>query len=84
LSVAECEELADWRASKGFSDAERAALAYADTMTREVTVPDAVFDAVRRHYSVRQTVELTVLIGTYNMNIRVLTALAIDLEQPAG
>jgi alkylhydroperoxidase family enzyme len=84
LSVAECEELADWRASKNFSEAERAALAYTDSMTREVTVPDTVFDEVRRHYSVRQTVELTVLIGTYNMNIRVLTALAIDLEQPAS
>lgn len=83
LSAAECEALKDWRASASFSERERAALAYTDVMTRDVVVPDAVFAEVRRHFSGRQTVELTVLIGTYNMNIRVLTALDIDLEQPA-
>src|SRR5215470_11545778 len=36
LTLAECEALADWRASKFFSAPERAALDYADTMTRDV------------------------------------------------
>jgi 4-carboxymuconolactone decarboxylase len=61
-----------------FSDNERAALAYADTMTRDIVVPDAVFDELKRHFNERQIVELTVLIGSYNMNARVLTALEID------
>ena len=47
-------------------------------MTRDVEVPDAVYDEVARHFNERQIVELTVLIGAYNMNTRVLAALRID------
>ena len=80
LSLEECDALADWRASKFFSASERAVLAYADTMTREIAVPDAIFAEVKRHFNDREIVELTVLIGTYNMNARVLQALQLDLE----
>jgi len=31
-------------------------------MTRDVEVPDGIFNNVRRHYNERQTVELTMLI----------------------
>ncbi len=49
-------------------------------MTRDVAVPGAAFDALRPHFSARQTVDLTVLTGIYNMHTRVFTALAIDPE----
>ena len=52
-------------------------------MTREVAVPDQVFAALRPHYDDRAILELTVLIGTYNMHNRVIQALAIDPE-PRG
>ena len=80
MTLEECDALADWRATTLFSARERAALAYADTMTRDIEVPDAVFAEVARHFDPRQTVELTVLIGTYNMNASVLQALRLDLE----
>ena len=80
LTKEECDALADWRDSKFFSERERAALAYANAMTRDVTVPDGVFEALRPHFNERQIVELTVLIGTYNMHTRVFTALQIDPE----
>jgi alkylhydroperoxidase family enzyme len=80
LSLAECDALANWSSSKFFSASERAVLAYADTMTRDIAVPDAVFAEVERHFNPREIVELTVLIGTYNMNARVLQALELDLE----
>jgi 4-carboxymuconolactone decarboxylase len=80
LSLKECDALADWRASAFFSASERAALAYADTMTRDITVPDSVFAEVKRHFDTRRIVELTVLIGSYNMNARVMQALELDLE----
>ena len=83
LTLEECNALADWRGTTLFTPRERAALAYADTMTREIAVPDAVFAEVRRHFDDRALVELTVLIGSYNMNARVLTALAVDLEPRA-
>jgi 4-carboxymuconolactone decarboxylase len=80
LSDQECAALADWRAAKSFSVRECAALAYTDAMTRDVAVPDEVFDALRPHFNERQIVELTVLIGLYNMHTRVFTALGIDAE----
>jgi alkylhydroperoxidase family enzyme len=80
VSLDECEALHDWSTSAFFSADERAALAYADAMTRDVVVPDDVFAAVREHFDARQIVELSVLIGTYNMHNRVMVALQIDLE----
>src|SRR5262245_23222780 len=82
LSLEECEALRDWRSSRFFSASERAALAYADTMTRDIEVSDAVYTEVERHFDTRQVVELTVLIGSYNMNARVLAALKLDHEPP--
>ena len=80
MSVAECDALADWKDDGTFSPAECAALAFTDAMTRDVTVPDAVFDALRPHFDEDRIVELAILIGTYNMQTRVLVALEIDLE----
>jgi 4-carboxymuconolactone decarboxylase len=80
LSKEECAALADWRPSPFFSARERAALAYADAVTREIDVPEAVFTELRQHFNERQIVELTVLIGTYNMHTRVGQALQIDPE----
>jgi alkylhydroperoxidase family enzyme len=80
VSLEECAALKDWRTSKCFNEAERAALAYIDAMIAAPEVPDPVFEAVRRHYSEREIVELTVLAGTYLMHNRVTTALRIDLE----
>ena len=84
LSLEDCNALAEWQGSNLFSDRERAALAYADTMTREILVSDEVFAEVERHFNAREIVELTVLIGTYNMNARVLQALRLDLEPLAS
>jgi alkylhydroperoxidase family enzyme len=80
LTEAECEALSDWKNSTLFSDSDRAALAYADAMTRDVTVPDQVYSEVRQHFDERQTIELTVLIGTYNMHSRVIQALQLEPE----
>jgi alkylhydroperoxidase family enzyme len=80
VSIAECEALKDWRRSASFNAAERAALAYCDSVTTEVHVADDVFEALRPHYPERQIVELTVLIATYNMHVRVIQALEIDPE----
>jgi alkylhydroperoxidase family enzyme len=80
LNMQECDALADWQSTKFFDPGERAALAYADAMTRDIAVPDAVFAPLKRHFNDRQIVELTVLVGSYNMNARVLRALELDLE----
>jgi 4-carboxymuconolactone decarboxylase len=80
VSLAECEALKDWRKASLFGAAERAALAYADAMVLQTSVPDDVFAELRRHYGERAIVEISVLIGTYLMHNRVMKALQIDLE----
>jgi 4-carboxymuconolactone decarboxylase len=80
LTLAECAALADWEPSAFFDPRERAALAYADAMTRDIAVPDGVFNTLTRMFTERQILELTVLIGTYNMQTRVFRALQIDPE----
>lgn len=72
--------LSAWHESGLFSAQQRALLGYVDAMTRDIDVPDEVFDTLRRHYGERQTVEITVLVGAYNMHTRVLKALRIDPE----
>jgi alkylhydroperoxidase family enzyme len=84
VSVAECAALADWRPSAFFDARERAVLAYVDEMMRNFSVPDAVFAALKPHFSERQIVELTVLAATYSMHGHVLRALDIDLEKVVG
>lgn len=61
-----------------FDAREQALLAYVDAMTRDVAVPDQVFEAMSRHFSAREIAEVTVLVGAYNMQTRVLRALGIE------
>jgi alkylhydroperoxidase family enzyme len=82
VSLAECEALRDWRASDFFNNEERTALAYAEAMTQSIVVSDEVFAALRPHFDDRAIVELSVLIGTYNMHTRVMQALQVDPENP--
>jgi alkylhydroperoxidase family enzyme len=72
--------LSDWQSSNLFTEQQRALLAYTDAMTRDIEVPDNVFNAARKHFSERQMVELSMLIGAYNMLTRFLKALKIDPE----
>jgi alkylhydroperoxidase family enzyme len=80
LTPEQVAAIADWQPSKLFNDRQRALLAYTDAMTRQIDVEDSLFTEIRKHFSERQTVELTMLIGTYNMFTRVLQALKIDPE----
>jgi 4-carboxymuconolactone decarboxylase len=80
LTPEQVAEIADWQSSQLFSGKQRALLAYADAMTRDIDVPDEVFADIRKHFSERQTVELTMLIGAYNMLTRFLQALKVDPE----
>jgi alkylhydroperoxidase family enzyme len=80
LTQDQCDALANWEPSTLFDERQRAILAYTDAMTLDIQVPNAIFDAVRAYFDERQIVELTVLIGTYNMHVRTLQALEIPLE----
>ena len=57
-----------WRESPGYSDRERAALAWTEAVTliSETHAPDDVYEAVRAQFSEADTVNLTTLIATIN------------------
>ena len=80
LTPEQVAALSDWQPSNLFDEKQRALLAYTDAVTRVIDVPDAVFVDVRKHFSERQIVELTMLISAYNMLTRFLKALKVDPE----
>ena len=77
LSEAKIAALREDRPADVFSPLERAVLDLADTMTREVQVPDAIFDPLARHFDARALVELVAIVAAYNMVSRFLEALNI-------
>lgn len=63
-----------------FDEAERAVIAYTDSMTRDVHVPDEVFAELRAHFTEAHVVELTATVAAYNCVSRFLEALRVDPE----
>lgn len=76
----ELDALADWPASTLFSGANRAALAYADAVTTQVSVGDNLFAELTQHWNVTEILELTVTVAYFNMISRVLVPLRIGTE----
>ena len=66
-----------WQVSPLFDAAERAVLAYTDSMTREIQVPDELFAEVRKHFDAQDLVELTATIAGYNLVSRFLEAMQV-------
>ena len=75
--------LAAWRESPFFTDAERAALALTDAVTRldEGGVPDEVWDPVVAYYGEAPAAELVVAVATINVWNRL--AVTAHAEPPA-
>ena len=46
-------------------------------MTRDIEVPDAIFEAVKVHFNDQQMTDLVATIAAYNMVSRFLTAFQI-------
>jgi len=76
--------VAAWQHTPYFTDAERAALALTESVTRisdrTDPVPDAVWDEAARHYDERALAALIVQIGIINMFNR----LAVSTRQMVG
>jgi AhpD family alkylhydroperoxidase len=60
--------VAAWRETPFFSERERAALEWTESLTlvSHNHVPDAVWDAVRPHFSDEELIELTLLVTSIN------------------
>jgi alkylhydroperoxidase family enzyme len=73
-------ELAMWRTSPAFNDAERAALALTDALA-DGHVPDEVNAAVDEHFGSQARVELTLTAAFYCAVPRLLDALRVPVEE---
>lgn len=80
VPVGKIDALADWQRSTLYEATERAALAFVDQAAARGDVDDVVFDALREHFSPRETVELAALVGWYVGNSRFVRALQIAPE----
>jgi AhpD family alkylhydroperoxidase len=71
-----------WRETPFYTDQERAALAWVESVTlvSETHVPDAVYEEVKKHFSEKEIVDLTLLAATINMWNR----LAISMRAVPG
>ena len=65
---------------EAFEPLERSVIAYCDAMTKDIQVPQAIFDAVKPHFDDRAMVELTATIAAYNLVSRFLEAVQVDHE----
>jgi AhpD family alkylhydroperoxidase len=74
--------VAVWHEAPVFTDRERAALAYTDAATRiaDGGISDALFDAVREHFSEKEMIDLMMAVITINGWNR----LAITARTPIG
>ena len=80
-SEAKIADIARFRESPHFSDRERAALEYAEQVTRAShDVSDALFDRVRRHFNEPEIVELTATIAMENFRSKFNAPLKIQAQ----
>jgi alkylhydroperoxidase family enzyme len=70
-----------WERHPAYSEQERAVIRYAEEITRNVRVPDEVFGAVHAFLDDEQTVELTLNIAYYNLVVRFLEPMQVELER---
>lgn len=72
-----------WKDSDRFSEREKAAIGWADEVSHlRAKENEEAFEAMRRHFSTRQIVELTFLCGMWNLSGRVAEALRLVVEPP--
>ena len=74
-------EVARWRESRVFSEAERVALYYAEAVTfTDRRVDDAMFARLRQHYDEAQVVELTAAIALENFRSKLNPTLGVEAQ----
>ncbi|SQC94182.1 Arsenate reductase and related proteins, glutaredoxin family [Cedecea neteri] len=80
-SMAKVLAVANWRSEPGFSEKERAALAYAEAMTATPPqVPDELKQTLKQHFNDQAMTELTALIAFQNLSARFNAALDIPSQ----
>jgi alkylhydroperoxidase family enzyme len=75
------DALTHWHDSAAFTPAQKTAIGFAETLARGAAVGDAAFAELRRDFSPREIVELTMVVGFYVSTAIFIKALAIPDEK---
>lgn len=73
----EGKEAGKMEGMEDLDEKQRVVVAYTDAMTRDVKVPDAVFEKLREVFNEREVVEITATVAAYNCVSRFLVALDV-------
>ena len=79
-SLEKIDKLSRYRDDPAFTPAERAALAYVEEVSCTKTASDATFEELRRHFSEREIVEITLLNAMENYYNLVNRPLGIESD----
>ena len=83
MTAEQVDGLPRWRESTLFNDRQRTVLAYADGMVSQQGVTDAEFEAMKRHFSTKEIVELTMMAAYYSGSAQITRALGVQPEKEA-
>ena len=84
LSEEKIAAIAHWQVAACYSEVERAILAYTDSLVFDGgRVADGVFDALKSHLSDEEILELTYVIGMYDMHAVISRALRLEFDDVA-
>lgn len=74
------EALADWEKSPVFTGDDRAVIHYAVEATSNIRVSDSTWNGLKQFLDTRRIIELVQNVAFYNMVVRVLVPLGVELE----
>jgi len=77
LSEEQIDLILQDKITAGFSAVEILVMELTDVMTRDIQVPDALYDSVKCHFNDREILEVVTTISAYNMVSRLLNALHV-------
>ena len=79
----EAAQGSDYMSSRVLDERQKAAIRWAEAVTvMQARDDDAAFSAMRKHFSEKEIVELTVFCGMWNYSNRLCEALHVDHERP--
>jgi len=82
ISPTEINALRSWRDAAGFSDDERALLAYVDALAAQPRPEDDVFAAVARGRTPTELLGVTALVTTYFQLAQMMATFDLETEEP--
>ena len=84
LSDAKVAALEPGADTAALDEVERLILQFTDQLVHHVKAPDAMFEAMRAHFSDRELAELVLIVGFYMMVSRFLENFEVDIEAPGA